>query len=43
MARVEGPQVASYLHKTSPDLPAQIGVLVATTGGDEQIARDAQS
>ena len=30
----------SYLHKTSPDLPAQIGVLVATEGGDEQVARD---
>ena len=30
----------SYLHKTNPDLPAQIGVLVATSGGDEQVARD---
>ncbi|GMA19105.1 translation elongation factor Ts [Arsenicicoccus piscis] len=40
VARLEGEHVTSYLHKTSPDLPAQIGVLVATTGGDEQIARD---
>ena len=40
VARVEGEQVVSYLHKTMPDLPAQIGVLVATTGGDEQVARD---
>ena len=40
VARVEGPNVAAYLHKTSPDLPAQIGVLVATEGGNEQVARD---
>lgn len=40
VARVEGTQVVSYLHKTNPDLPPQIGVLVATTGGDEQVARD---
>ncbi|USQ75183.1 translation elongation factor Ts [Ornithinimicrobium cryptoxanthini] len=40
VARVEGEQVASYLHKTSPDLPAQIGVLVATAGGDAQLGRD---
>ena len=40
VARVEGPTVVSYLHKTSPDLPAQIGVLVATEGGDQQVARD---
>jgi elongation factor Ts len=32
--------VAAYLHKTSPDLPAQIGVLVALDGGDDQVARD---
>ncbi|MFK5583677.1 translation elongation factor Ts [Serinicoccus sp. LYQ131] len=36
----EGGSVVSYLHKTMPDLPPQIGVLVATTGGDEQVARD---
>ena len=40
LARLEGPTVVSYLHKTSPDLPAQIGVLVATEGGDETVARD---
>ena len=40
VARLEGESVVSYLHKTSPDLPAQIGVLVATEGGDETIARD---
>ena len=40
VARVEGPTVVSYLHKTSPDLPAQIGVLFATEGGDDVVARD---
>ncbi|MDF3045318.1 MAG: hypothetical protein K0R30_1546 [Ornithinibacter sp.] len=40
VARLEGEHVVSYLHRTSPDLPAQIGVLVATAGGDEQVARD---
>ncbi|NHN54327.1 elongation factor Ts [Calidifontibacter sp. DB0510] len=40
VARLEGDTVVSYLHKTSPDLPAQIGVLVAVTGDDAQTARD---
>jgi elongation factor Ts len=40
VARLEGGTVVSYLHKTSPDLPAQIGVLVAAEGGEEQVARD---
>jgi elongation factor Ts len=40
VARLEATNVVSYLHKTSPDLPAQIGVLVATEGGDEATARD---
>jgi elongation factor Ts len=40
VARVEGERVVSYLHRTSKDLPPQIGVLVATTGGDETVARD---
>ncbi|KRE41891.1 translation elongation factor Ts [Knoellia sp. Soil729] len=40
VARIQAPVVAAYQHKTSPDLPAQIGVLVATEGGDEQVARD---
>src|SRR5690606_21767672 len=40
VARVTGDRVVSYLHKTNPDLPPQIGVLVAATGGDEQVAGD---
>jgi elongation factor Ts len=40
VARLEGDAVVPYLHKTSPDLPPQIGVLVATEGGDAAIARD---
>ena len=39
MARVEGPKVVSYLHKTSPDLPAQIGVLLGYEG-DDAAAKD---
>ena len=39
VARLEGEQVVSYLHKTSPDLPPQIGVLVAVHG-DEAVGRD---
>ncbi len=40
VARVEAPTVVSYLHKTSPDLPAQIGVLLGVEGGDKTVARD---
>jgi len=40
VGRIEAPTVVSYLHKTSPDLPAQIGVLLATDGGDDVTARD---
>ena len=40
VARLEGGVVTSYLHKTSPDLPAQIGVLVAADGGDATVVRD---
>ena len=39
VARVEAPVVVSYLHKTSPDLPAQIGVIVALEG-EESVGRD---
>ena len=39
VAKLTGPQVVSYLHKTSPDLPAQIGVLVGGEG-DEAVIRD---
>jgi elongation factor Ts len=34
VARLQAPHVASYLHRTSPDLPPQIGVLLATDAGD---------
>ena len=40
VARLEGENVVAYMHKTSPDLPAQIGVLVAGKGGDEAALRD---
>jgi elongation factor Ts len=39
IARLEAPYVASYLHRTSPDLPPQIGVLVGVDG-DNDVARD---
>ena len=39
VVRLEAPFVASYLHRTSPDLPPQIGVLVATDG-ETGVARD---
>jgi elongation factor Ts len=32
--------VASYLHRTSPDLPPQVGVLVELDKADAQIAKD---
>jgi elongation factor Ts len=42
VARLEAPHVASYLHRTSPDLPPQIGVLVATAGvsAHQDVAKD---
>ena len=40
VARLTGDTVVGYLHKTSPDLPPQIGVLLAVTGGDEAVAHD---
>jgi len=39
VARLEAPHVAAYLHRTNPDLPPQIGVLVATDQPAE-VARD---
>jgi elongation factor Ts len=39
-AVVEGSYVASYLHRTSPDLPPQIGVLVALSSRDEATGKD---
>ncbi|BAI65330.1 translation elongation factor Ts [Rothia mucilaginosa DY-18] len=41
VARVEGENVAVYLHKTSKDLPAQVGVLLAVSGENtDEIAHD---
>ncbi|CAM3598729.1 translation elongation factor Ts [Isoptericola cucumis] len=40
VARVEGPKVTSYLHKTAKDLPPSIGVLVATDEAGEAAAKD---
>lgn len=39
VARLEAPYVASYLHRTNPDLPPQVGVLFATDGPTD-VARD---
>jgi elongation factor Ts len=39
VARLEAPHVASYLHRTNPDLPPQVGVLFATDGPAD-VARD---
>ncbi len=39
VARLEAPHVASYLHRTSPDLPPQIGVLVGIDV-DSAVGRD---
>jgi elongation factor Ts len=39
-ASFEGGYVAVYLHKTSPDLPAQVGVLVQLDKQDAQTAKD---
>ena len=40
VARVTGQHVTSYLHRTSPDLPPQIGVLLGVEGDDTATARD---
>ena len=39
VARVEGTEFAIYLHKTSKDLPPQVGVMVEYDGGDEGFVR----
>jgi elongation factor Ts len=39
-ATFEGGFVAAYLHKTSPDLPAQVGVLVQLDKADATTAKD---
>ncbi|MBE8526622.1 translation elongation factor Ts [Rothia kristinae] len=41
VARLKGAHVSQYLHKTSKDLPAQVGVLLAVEGENvEEIAHD---
>ncbi len=40
IAQISGEHVTVYLHKTNKDLPAQIGGLLATYGGDETVARE---
>jgi len=39
-ATFEGGYVAAYLHKTSPDLPAQVGVLVQLDKENADVAKD---
>jgi len=38
VSRVEAPATAVYLHRTSKDLPPQIGVVVGYEGGDDKAA-----
>ena len=40
VATLTGAYVATYLHRTNPDLPPQLGVLVELTGEDAQVAKD---
>jgi elongation factor Ts len=40
VATFEGAYVASYLHRTNPDLPPQLGVLVELSGENAEIAKD---
>ncbi|MGA7203759.1 MAG: translation elongation factor Ts [Specibacter sp.] len=40
IARIEGATVDAYLHKTSKDLPAQVGVLFAIDGENQEVAHD---
>lgn len=40
IARLEGDNVELYLHQTSQDLPAQVGVLVVTDEPAAEVARD---
>ncbi|MBD0735872.1 translation elongation factor Ts [Streptomyces sp. CBMA29] len=39
-AQFSGAYVTSYLHRTSPDLPPQVGVLVELDKADAQVAKD---
>jgi elongation factor Ts len=40
VATFEGAYVASYLHRTNPDLPPQLGVLVELSGEQADVAKD---
>jgi elongation factor Ts len=40
VASYEAPYVGLYLHKTNPDLPPQVGVLVALSGDNAEVAKD---
>ena len=39
VAKVSGDKFSVYLHRTSKDLPPQVGVVVAYTGSDDETAR----
>ena len=40
MATFEGAYVGLYLHKTSPDLPPQVGVLIELSADNAELAKD---
>jgi elongation factor Ts len=40
VATFDGEHVAVYLHKTNPDLPPQLGVLIELTAANAEIAKD---
>jgi elongation factor Ts len=40
VATFEGAYVASYLHRTNPDLPPQLGVLVELSAENPEVAKD---
>lgn len=40
LAQVAGEHVEVYLHRTSPDLPPQVAVMVATDAAGAEVARD---
>ncbi|MDR2722485.1 MAG: translation elongation factor Ts [Cellulomonadaceae bacterium] len=40
LARVEGPAITTYMHRTAKDLPPSIGVVVVTDAKAEPVAKD---
>jgi len=40
VAKLAGAHIVSYLHKTSPDLPPQLGVLVELSGENAEVGKD---